>query len=66
MAIAPCKPFKRLVGDPARLSIVGSNDSPIAALTQPAPDSSCAPYYELAREAAQALIAQWAVSLSSR
>lgn len=43
---------------PRDCSVVGSNDSPIATLTSPRLTSSRAPYYELAREAAQALIAQ--------
>jgi DNA-binding LacI/PurR family transcriptional regulator len=43
---------------PAECSVVGSNDSPIAALTNPRLTSSYAPYCELAREAARALIAE--------
>jgi DNA-binding LacI/PurR family transcriptional regulator len=43
---------------PRDCSIVGSNDSPIATLTSPRLTSSRAPYYDLAREAALALIAQ--------
>jgi DNA-binding LacI/PurR family transcriptional regulator len=43
---------------PSDCSVVGSNDSPIAALTSPSLTSSRAPYFELAREAALALIAQ--------
>lgn len=43
---------------PRDCSVVGSNDSPIAALSCPRLTSSRAPYYELAREAARALIAQ--------
>ena len=43
---------------PRDCSVVGSNDSPIAALTSPRLTSSRAPYFELAREAALALIAQ--------
>jgi DNA-binding LacI/PurR family transcriptional regulator len=43
---------------PRDCSVVGSNDSPIAAVTSPRLTSSRAPYCELAREAAQALIAQ--------
>jgi len=42
---------------PSDCSVVGSNDSPIAALTSPHLTSSRAPYYDLACEAAQALIA---------
>ena len=43
---------------PRDCSVIGSNDSPIAAVTSPRLTSSRAPYCELAREAAQALIAQ--------
>lgn len=43
---------------PHDCSVVGSNDSPIAALVSPHLTSSRAPYYELAREAALALIAK--------
>ncbi len=43
---------------PRDCSVVGSNDSPIAALASPRLTSSRAPYYELAREAARALIGQ--------
>ncbi len=43
---------------PRDCSVVGSNDSPLAMLTSPRLASSRAPYYELAREAARALIAQ--------
>ena len=43
---------------PGDCSVVGSNDSPIAALTSPRLTSSRAPYFELAREAALALISQ--------
>ncbi len=43
---------------PRDCSVVGSNDSPIASLISPRLTSSRAPYYELAREAASALIAQ--------
>ncbi len=43
---------------PRDCSVVGSNDSPIAALSCPRLTSSRAPYDELAREAARALIAQ--------
>jgi DNA-binding LacI/PurR family transcriptional regulator len=42
---------------PRDCSVVGSNDSPIATLTNPRLTSSRAPYYDLACEAAQALIA---------
>ncbi len=42
---------------PQDCSVVGSNDSPIAALTSPHLTSSRAPYYDLACEAAQTLIA---------
>jgi DNA-binding LacI/PurR family transcriptional regulator len=43
---------------PRDCSVVGSNDSPIAALVHPRLTTSRVPYYELAREAALALIAQ--------
>ncbi len=43
---------------PHDCSVVGSNDSPIASVTSPRLTSSRTPYCELAREAAQALIAQ--------
>ena len=43
---------------PRDCSVVGSNDSPIASLVSPRLTSSRAPYYELAREAASALIGQ--------
>ncbi len=43
---------------PRDCSVVGSNDSPIAALISPRLTSSRAPYYELARQAAVALISQ--------
>ncbi|MBI3943669.1 MAG: substrate-binding domain-containing protein, partial [Chloroflexi bacterium] len=43
---------------PQDCSIVGSNDSPVASLVSPRLTSSRAPYFELAREAAQALLAQ--------
>jgi DNA-binding LacI/PurR family transcriptional regulator len=43
---------------PRDCSIIGSNDSPMAAVTSPRLTSLRAPYCELAREAAQALIAQ--------
>jgi DNA-binding LacI/PurR family transcriptional regulator len=43
---------------PGDCSVVGSNDSPIASLTSPRLTSSRAPYFELAHEAALALIAQ--------
>ncbi len=43
---------------PRDCSVIGSNDSPIAALIRPHLTSSRAPYYDLASEAAQALIAQ--------
>ena len=43
---------------PHDCSVVGSNDSPIAAVTSPRLTSSRTPYCELAREAAQALITQ--------
>jgi DNA-binding LacI/PurR family transcriptional regulator len=43
---------------PRDCSVVGSNDSPIAALVHPRLTSSRAPYYELGREAALTLIAQ--------
>jgi DNA-binding LacI/PurR family transcriptional regulator len=43
---------------PRDCSVIGCNDSPIAAVTSPRLTSSRAPYCELAREAAQALIAQ--------
>jgi DNA-binding LacI/PurR family transcriptional regulator len=43
---------------PCNCSIVGSNDSPVAALTHPHLTTSRVPYYELAREAALALLAQ--------
>jgi len=43
---------------PHDCSVIGSNDSPIAAVTSPRLTSSRAPYYELARQAAQALISQ--------
>ncbi|HOR01598.1 MAG TPA: LacI family DNA-binding transcriptional regulator, partial [Anaerolineae bacterium] len=43
---------------PRDCSVVGSNDSPVAAFSCPRLTSSRAPYHELAREAAQALIAQ--------
>ncbi len=43
---------------PRDCSVVGSNDSPIAALTCPRLSSSRAPYDELGSEAASALIAQ--------
>lgn len=46
------------VAVPAGCSVVGTNDSPVAALTSPRLTSSYAPYDELARAAAQALIAQ--------
>lgn len=50
---------------PVDCSVVGSNDSPIAALSCPCLTSSCAPYHELARQAAQALIAQLEGSLAA-
>jgi len=43
---------------PRDCSVIGSNDSPIAALINPPLTSSRAPYHDLAYEAAQALIAQ--------
>jgi len=42
---------------PRDCSVVGSNDSPMAAVTSPCLTSSRAPYYALAAEAARALIA---------
>jgi DNA-binding LacI/PurR family transcriptional regulator len=46
------------LGVPQDCSVIGSNDSPIADVTSPRLTSSRAPYYALAREAAQALIGQ--------
>jgi DNA-binding LacI/PurR family transcriptional regulator len=43
---------------PRDCSVIGSNDSPVAALVNPHLTSSRAPYHDLASEAAQALIAQ--------
>ena len=43
---------------PRDCSVIGSNDSPIAAVASPRLTSSRTPYCDLAREAAQALIAQ--------
>jgi DNA-binding LacI/PurR family transcriptional regulator len=59
MAIGAIQAFEQVgLGVPNDCSVVGSNDSPIAALTSPRLTSSRAPYFELAREAALALIVQ--------
>jgi DNA-binding LacI/PurR family transcriptional regulator len=58
MAIGAMQALREMgLSVPRDCSVVGSNDSPIAAVTSPCLTSSRAPYYELAAEAARALIA---------